>query len=153
MFNCDSIADLQSFVIYLCTKKLFFFLDSCHCVFERKMALHFTDNKSNASASAAIKTPFLIEDILDRNSMKVANKIHFKNHADSQSARNITSTEHPANIDKNLRSNSEIQSNDEEYRKLLQSDRYDAFLILFPKKRHRRCCTLFSDEIMKKKSL
>ncbi|XP_031619200.1 brain-specific homeobox protein isoform X3 [Contarinia nasturtii] len=91
------------------------------------MALHFTENKSNGSASGAIKTPFLIEDILDRNSMKAVNKIHFKNHADNvgnQSARHSNSAEHPVNnIEKNLRSNGDIQSNDEEYRKLLQSDR------------------------------
>lgn len=94
------------------------------------MALHFTENKSNASASA-IKTPFLIEDILDRSSMKAANKISFKNHAENQSARNNNAADHPPNNqEKNMRNNNEIQSNDEEYRKLLQSDRYDGTFVL-----------------------
>lgn len=96
------------------------------------MALHFTDNnKSNASASA-IKTPFLIEDILDRHSMKAGNKISFKNHNDniaSHSARNNSGSEHQMNAqsDKNSRNNNEIQSNDDEYRKLLQNERYVMF--------------------------
>lgn len=88
------------------------------------MALHFTENKSNASASA-IKTPFLIEDILDRNSMKAANKISFKENNQNQSAR-TASGEHSVNNEKNVRTNNDIPSNEEEYRKLLQSDRYDA---------------------------
>lgn len=92
------------------------------------MALLYTDNKSNASA-AAIKTPFLIEDILDRNSLKAANKIHFKDNVGS--ARNNNGTaEHSGNSQsekQNHRNNNEIQSNEEEYRKLLQSDRYDKF--------------------------
>lgn len=96
------------------------------------MALHFTDNnKSNASASA-IKTPFLIEDILDRHSMKTGNKISFKNHNHniaSHSARNNSGSEHQMNAqsDKNSRNNNEIQSSDDEYRKLLQNDRYVTF--------------------------
>lgn len=93
------------------------------------MALHFTENKSNASA-AAIKTPFLIEDILDRHSIKTGNKISFKNHSEnsgSQSGRNNNGSEHPMNIqsDKNSRNNNEIQSSDDEYRKLLPNDRYE----------------------------
>lgn len=92
------------------------------------MALHYTENKSNASA-AAIKTPFLIEDILDRHSIKTGNKISFKNHSEnsgSQSVRNNNGSEHPMNIqsDKNARNNNEIQSSDDEYRKLLPNDRY-----------------------------
>lgn len=98
------------------------------------MALHFTENKSNASASA-IKTPFLIEDILDRNSMKAVSKISFKNHAENignQSSRNNNGTEHSVNNqEKNLRNNNEIQPSDEKYRKLLQSDRYDEFCMIF----------------------
>lgn len=98
------------------------------------MALHFTENKSNASASA-IKTPFLIEDILDRNSMKAASKISFKENLQSQSARSAASGEHSVNNEKNVRTaNNEIlPSNEEEYRKLLQSDRYDEFTIFFIK--------------------
>lgn len=89
------------------------------------MALHFTENKSNASASA-IKTPFLIEDILDRNSLKAASKIHFKDSIGNQNSRNQNgNAEHPVNNpnEKNPRNNSDIPSNEEEYRKLLQSDR------------------------------
>lgn len=96
------------------------------------MALHFTENKANANV-AAIKTPFLIEDILDRNSLKAAgNKINFKTHSENmvnQSARN--SGEHLMNgqSEKSLRNNNEIPSNDDEYRKLLQSERYEIFCL------------------------
>lgn len=94
--------------------------------------MHFTENKSNANASA-IKTPFLIEDILDRNSLKAVGKMNFKNHAENiggQSVRNNNSAEHPMNNqEKNLRNNNDIPPNDEEYRKLLQSDRYDEFCL------------------------
>lgn len=89
------------------------------------MALHFTDSKSNGSA-AAIKTPFLIEDILDRNSIKAGQKIHYKNQSNNvANQRNNNSADHPAlnNQEKNLRNNHEMTTNDEEYRKLLQSDR------------------------------
>lgn len=104
-----------------------------------KMAVHFTENKGNANL-AAIKTPFLIEDILDRNSIKTAatgNKINFKMHSDNvanQNARNSNSHagggggSEPQNnnqIDKNQRNNNEIPVNDDEYRKLLQNERYD----------------------------
>lgn len=99
------------------------------------MAVHFTENKGNANL-AAIKTPFLIEDILDRNSIKAAagNKINFKMHPDNvanQSARNNNNGggggEHLVNNqnDKNQRNNNEMPANDDEYRKLLQNERYD----------------------------
>lgn len=100
------------------------------------MAVHFTENKGNANL-AAIKTPFLIEDILDRNSIKTAangNKINFKMHPDNlanQNARNNNNgggSGEPLNnnqTDKNQRNNNEIPVNDDEYRKLLQSERYD----------------------------
>lgn len=89
--------------------------------------MHFTENKGNASA-AVIKTPFLIEDILDRNSMKAASKIHFRSHAENsanQNMRNNGAIEQAVNghSEKNLRNNNEIPANDEEYRKLLQNDR------------------------------
>lgn len=98
--------------------------------------MHFTENKANANASA-IKTPFLIEDILDRNSAKLDNKLHFyKNHDKYDSvgpnARNNSGEENNiSNIsnrsEKHLRNNSEMLSNDsDEYRKLLlQSERYE----------------------------
>lgn len=104
------------------------------------MAMHFTENKANVNSSA-IKTPFLIEDILDRNSAKLDNKLHFyKNHdkhdSVGPSARNNNVDENILNNrnEKNLRNNSEMLSNDsDEYRKLLHSERYENgfFLRLF----------------------
>lgn len=97
------------------------------CLFcNYKMAVHFTENKGNANGSA-VKTPFLIEDILDRNSIKAGNKMNFKNHSENsshQGGRN--GSEIPANNhnEKNIRNNNEIQPDEEEYRKLLQSERY-----------------------------
>lgn len=97
--------------------------------------MHFTENKANANAPA-IKTPFLIEDILDRNSAKLDNKLLFyKNHdkhdsSPNTNARNNNCEENNVNnrIEKHLRSNSEMLSNDsDEYRKLLQSERYEEF--------------------------
>lgn len=102
------------------------------------MAMHFTENKANANASA-IKTPFLIEDILDRNTAKLDNKLLFyKNHDKHDSvgpnARNNNGGEENIvnnRIEKNLRNNSEMLSNDsDEYRKLLQSERYEEFFFL-----------------------
>lgn len=107
------------------------------------MAIHFTENKANANL-AAIKTPFLIEDILDRNSIKTiaGNKINFKMHPDNvtnQSARNNNNNnnngggEHHVNHqhDKNQRNNNEIPVNEDEYRKLLQNERYDQNIEFF----------------------
>lgn len=96
------------------------------------MAVHFTENKANANL-AAIKTPFLIEDILDRNSIKTAagNKITFKMHPDhvtSQSARNSNNNgDHVVNNqnEKNQRNNGEVPVIDDEYRKVIQNERYD----------------------------
>lgn len=89
--------------------------------------MHFTENKGNANASA-IKTPFLIEDILDRSAGKPENKMHFKNHNekhDSINARNNNVDENINRNEKNLRINSELPSSDaDEYRKMLQSERY-----------------------------
>lgn len=100
------------------------------------MAVHFTDNKANANL-AAIKTPFLIEDILDRNSIKTAvtgNKVNFKMHPDNvanQNARNNNNNNSGGSeslnnnqSEKNQRNNNEMPVNDDEYRKLLQNERY-----------------------------
>lgn len=95
------------------------------------MAMHFTENKSNANASA-LKTPFLIEDILDRNSAK-ADKLNFnknceKSDGNSHNVRNNNTEENivATRIDKNLRINGDLSSNDaDDYRKLLQSERYE----------------------------
>lgn len=107
-----------------------------------KMALHFTENKSNVCASA-IKTPFLIEDILDRNSVKSANKISLKNHNTNAENQNVENNNLSArnsggdnnNVlnqnDKNDKNNSEMQPNDEEYRRILQNDRYDTIFQSF----------------------
>lgn len=92
------------------------------------MAVHFTENKANASVSA-IKTPFLIEDILDRNSIKSGQKINFNKvrteNINSPNTRN-GGGESSVNCqnEKHMRNNNEIPSNDEDYRKLLQSERY-----------------------------
>lgn len=98
---------------------------------KEKMAVHFTENKSNASVSA-IKTPFLIEDILDRNSIKAGHKISFKNHPDhiiNQNTRN-SGGEPSVNSqnEKHMRNNNEISPSDDDYRKLLQSERYAKFM-------------------------
>lgn len=93
------------------------------------MAVHFTDSKANASASA-IKTPFLIEDILDRNSIKAGHKINFKTHADNlinPNSRNNGESSVNNQTDKNIRNNNEIQPSEDDYRKLLQSERYVPF--------------------------
>lgn len=90
------------------------------------MAVHFTENKGNANVSA-IKTPFLIEDILDRNSIKAGHKINFKNHPDNTiNQNNRHSGESSVNNqnDKNIRNNNDNHPNEDDYRKLLQSERY-----------------------------
>lgn len=98
------------------------------------MAMHFTENKANANASA-IKTPFLIEDILDRNSAKLDNKLLFyKNHDKHDSlglnARNNNGEENIVN-NRNEKHLSGMLSNDsDEYRKLLQSERYEELFLL-----------------------
>lgn len=115
------------------------------CSFPRiftKMAVHFTENKANANL-AAIKTPFLIEDILDRNSIKTAangNKVNFKMHPENVSIQNARNGNSGGGVvdagseslnnnqsDKNQRNNNEMPVNDDEYRKLLQNERYDLF--------------------------
>lgn len=96
------------------------------------MAVHFTENKANANL-AAIKTPFLIEDILDRNSIKTAagNKINLKMHPDlvanhTSTRNNNNNGEHILNNqnEKNQRNNNEVPVIDDEYRKLMQNERY-----------------------------
>lgn len=87
------------------------------------MAVHFTENNKGNANGSAVKTPFLIEDILDRNSIKAGNKINFKNHSENSGGR--SGGEISANHnEKNMRNNNEIQPDEGEYRQLLQSERY-----------------------------
>lgn len=96
------------------------------------MALHYTDNKSNANASA-IKTPFLIEDILDRSTAKTAANLtplkkqqNFDNHMNGDSFGGRANGTDPMSVDKSgkQQNNGELSPSEAEFRRLTQSDRY-----------------------------
>lgn len=147
---CDKIGFLAEFVLFA-RKNLFLFIFHranlffsgetvfwwCLICFAFKMALLYTENKSNANASA-IKTPFLIEDILDRSTAKAAatnNLFPMKKHSldhhngdiqnfNGNRSTNGSSNESALNIDKNGKHNSELSASESEFRRITQNDRY-----------------------------
>lgn len=126
----------QNSILFFFGRAEVYFFGEFIFVLPLKMALHYTENKSNANASV-IKTPFLIEDILDRSTAKTAttsNLITFKKHnleyhnGDNQSFNGSRSTngsnESALNMDKNGKHNGEISTSESEFRRNTQSDRW-----------------------------
>lgn len=93
------------------------------------MALHYTENKSNANASAN-KTPFLIEDILDRNktaaNLAALKKQNFEDHANSDGFGGRTNGTTAMSVDKSGKQHNtgELSPGEAEFRRMTQSDRY-----------------------------
>lgn len=103
--------------------------------------MHYTDNKSNVNASAN-KTPFLIEDILDRSTIKTTNNlITLKKHnlenlngeCHNYSSR-TNGSESTLIADKSGKQIGEMSATDSEFRRLTQSDRLVFFLYIYCRK-------------------